>query len=161
MTDAISAPESRVSAETAGSRPERPAYFVADAHLGIESQEIEDAKRHDLLSFLSHITGRSSTLFLVGDLFDFWFEYPWSTPDRHLDVLRAISEVSRAGARVHFLGGNHDYWAGGKLEALTGATVHREPPVSAGGSSSPTGTGCPTGISATSYSRPSYEAGRR
>jgi UDP-2,3-diacylglucosamine hydrolase len=141
MSDASPAPESDVTEERAGFSPEnansrpqepnssldKPAFFLADAHLGIESQEAEEAKRGDLLAMLSHITGRSSALFLVGDLFDFWFEYPWSTPDRHTDVLRALSEVSRSGASVHFLGGNHDYWAGGRLESLTGATVHRKP----------------------------------
>ncbi|MBN2565479.1 MAG: UDP-2,3-diacylglucosamine diphosphatase [Candidatus Eisenbacteria bacterium] len=106
---------------------EDPAYFLADAHLGIESDELEEAKRRDLLALLSAINGRCSTLFLVGDVFDFWFEYPDTPPRRHLDVLGAMSELTKSGTRVHFLGGNHDYWAGRQLHAITGAIVHHEP----------------------------------
>jgi UDP-2,3-diacylglucosamine hydrolase len=104
-----------------------PAYFLADAHLGTESPERENAKRSDLLAFLEHLNRRCSTLFLVGDLFDFWFEYPGRAPERHGEVLRALSDLSRSGAVIQFLGGNHDYWAGQQLERLTGAAVHRQP----------------------------------
>jgi UDP-2,3-diacylglucosamine hydrolase len=110
-----------------GSQQEHPAYFVADAHLGIESDELEESKRRDLLAFLSSITGRCSTLFLVGDLFDFWFEYPGKAPRRHRDVLEGLRKLTESGAAVHFLGGNHDYWAGDQLADATGAAVHREP----------------------------------
>jgi UDP-2,3-diacylglucosamine hydrolase len=104
-----------------------PAYFLADAHLGIESRELEDVKLRDLLAFLSHITGHCSKLFLAGDLFDFWFEYPGVPPRRHPEVLHALAELSESGAGIHFLGGNHDYWAGPQLASMTGATVHRRP----------------------------------
>jgi UDP-2,3-diacylglucosamine hydrolase len=104
-----------------------PAYFLTDAHLGIESPQLESAKLGDLLAFLAHLNRRCSTLFLVGDLFDFWFEYPGRAPTRHREVLCALSELSQSGTVVQFLGGNHDYWAGTQLERLTGATVHREP----------------------------------
>jgi UDP-2,3-diacylglucosamine hydrolase len=129
MVDASAKPACGVTSDRSGPDDEAlgPAYFVADAHLGVESRELENAKQQDLLDFLSHINGRCSTLFLVGDLFDFWFEYRRTTPDRNTDVLQALSKLSRAGARVRFLGGNHDYWAGSRFEELTGATVRREP----------------------------------
>jgi UDP-2,3-diacylglucosamine hydrolase len=124
MANASAAPADR---DTQGNETIGPAYFLADAHLGIESQELEDVKRRDLLALLSHLNRRCSTLFLVGDLFDFWFEYRRMVPGKHRDVLRALSELSRSGVDIQFLGGNHDYWAGGQLETLTGATVHRRP----------------------------------
>ncbi len=100
-------------------------YFIADAHLGGEPPSLESEKLRDLLALLSHLRGRASSLYLVGDLFDFWFEYPTVTPTEHFEVLKALSELSRAGTEIRFLGGNHDYWAGEKLEAMAGAIVVR------------------------------------
>lgn len=102
-------------------------YFVADAHLGIESEPLEKAKESDLLALLSHLEGRASLLYLTGDTFDFWFEYPRARPTAHSAVLRALADLVRSGTPVRFLGGNHDYWAGPVLEQMTGATVHRTP----------------------------------
>jgi UDP-2,3-diacylglucosamine hydrolase len=103
------------------------AYFVADAHLGAQSGAADRTSRSELLALLSSLRGAAASLFLVGDIFDFWFEYPRSAPVAHGDVLSALAALSDAGASIHFLGGNHDYWADGKFEALTGATVHRDP----------------------------------
>jgi len=102
-------------------------YFLADAHLGAEPSQAESDKVADLCSLLEQLKGRAASLFLVGDVFDFWFEYPGVTPSEHLEFLGAVARLSAAGTDVHFLGGNHDYWAGSKLETITGATVHRRP----------------------------------
>jgi len=106
---------------------EKPVYFIADAHLGIESPEIEEAKERELRALLAYLKGRASLLYLVGDIFDFWFEYPRVTPGDHPEVVRSLSELVASGTGVRFLGGNHDYWAGPKFEQMTGATVHRTP----------------------------------
>jgi UDP-2,3-diacylglucosamine hydrolase len=105
----------------------RPVYFIADAHLGIESAELEATKQRELVELLDYLRGRASLLYLAGDTFDFWFEYPWVAPADHPAVIESIAELVRSGTRVRFLGGNHDYWAGAKFEELTGATVHRTP----------------------------------
>jgi len=105
----------------------RPVYFVADAHLGIEVAALEEAKERDLVELLHHLAGRASLLYLVGDIFDFWFEYPKVRPTAHPAVLSALSELVRSGTAVRFLGGNHDYWVGAQFEGMTGATVHRTP----------------------------------
>jgi len=106
---------------------EGPVYFIADAHLGSETPETEAAKVSDLTSFLGWLSGRASYLYLVGDLFDFWFEFRIPGPLEHREVLEALAALSGSGTSVHFLGGNHDFWAGPRLETLTGATVHRRP----------------------------------
>jgi UDP-2,3-diacylglucosamine hydrolase len=100
---------------------------MADAHLGSEPEPAERRKLADLLEFLRHLEGRASGLFLLGDLFDFWFEYRRAAPTEHPEVLAALLRLSKAGTEIHFLGGNHDYWAGSRLEMLTGARVHRQP----------------------------------
>jgi len=105
----------------------RPVYFIADAHLGVEATAVEEAKERDLLEFLAHLAGRASLLYLAGDIFDFWFEYPRVRPTAHSAVLNALSELVGSGTAVRFLGGNHDYWAGSQFEEMTGATVHQTP----------------------------------
>ena len=113
---------------TAESRETRETiYFVADAHLGSEREPLEGSKRADLRAFLEHLEGRASHLYVVGDLFDFWFEYRRPAPTPHAEILRALSDLAGSGTKVRFIGGNHDYWAGSQLEQLTGATVHRGP----------------------------------
>jgi UDP-2,3-diacylglucosamine hydrolase len=107
----------------------KPVYFIADAHLGIESEALEEAKERDLLALLAHLRGRSSVVYLVGDIFDFWFEFRRPEHSAHEEVLSALRELVESGARIRFLGGNHDYWAGPRFEELTGATVHRTPAV--------------------------------
>ena len=100
---------------------------MADAHLGIEAAALEEAKERDLLELLHHLAGRASLLYLVGDIFDFWFEYPKIRPTAHPAVLNALSELVRSGTAVRFLGGNHDFWVGAQFEEMTGATVYRTP----------------------------------
>jgi UDP-2,3-diacylglucosamine hydrolase len=104
-----------------------PVFFLADAHLGGESSSFEEQKELELLSLLHSLRGRASALYIVGDLFDFWFEYPTVTPTAHFEILMALSELSHAGTSIRFLGGNHDYWAGEKLQSITGASVFHTP----------------------------------
>ena len=104
-----------------------PVYFLADAHLGIEREETERSKVRDIVALLEALRSRAGCLYLVGDVFDFWFEYPRSEPTEHREVLSALARLSASGTRVHFLGGNHDYWAGAEFERATGATTHRRP----------------------------------
>ncbi|MBM3307393.1 MAG: metallophosphoesterase [Candidatus Eisenbacteria bacterium] len=104
-------------------------YFIADAHLGSESPASELAKEHDLLHFLAHLSGRASMLYAVGDLFDFWFEFPRSKPRAYQQMLSALRSLTRSGVALRFIGGNHDYWAGPVFERLTGGSVHRQPVV--------------------------------
>lgn len=105
----------------------KPVYFVADSHLGIESEAEERSKEDDLTLFLEALVGRAARLYLVGDIFDFWFEYPRVADAQHGRVIAALSRLSSSGTAIDFLGGNHDYWAGPRFEAATGATVHRHP----------------------------------
>jgi UDP-2,3-diacylglucosamine hydrolase len=117
--------EPRVSAE----RPQDlgDVYFLGDAHLGAESPPLERRKLADLCALLRYLEGRASHVYVVGDLFDFWFEYRRAVPTPHAEVIRALAALAASGTAISFLGGNHDYWAGGQLEKATGATVHRQP----------------------------------
>ncbi len=106
---------------------DRPVYFLADAHLGgLEGPADADGER-DLEAFLRSLVGEAEHLYLVGDIFDFWFEYRVPSNHGHDGVLRALDALSDSGTTVTFLGGNHDYWAGSEFKSLTGACVHHDP----------------------------------
>lgn len=120
-------PVSSTAVTTPESKGEGPVYFLADAHLGgLEGPADADSER-ELESLIRSLVGRAGYLYLVGDIFDFWFEYRVPSDHGHAGVLAALSALSASGTTVTFIGGNHDYWAGSEFERLTGAGVRRDP----------------------------------
>jgi len=105
-----------------------PVYFIADAHLGSSADPSEDEGRlARLVPFLRHVGDRGAErLYILGDLFDFWFEYTHVMPWRHAAILTEIRRLVDRGVGVTFLGGNHDWWAGPVFTELAGMTVFRE-----------------------------------
>jgi len=91
------------------------AYFLADAHLGQGTAESNRTRERDLLAFFDRVGAERATLFVNGDLFDFWFEYGHAIPKRFVRVLMAMGELRRAGVPVTYIGGNHDFWIGNFL----------------------------------------------
>ena len=87
-----------------------PAFFFSDAHLGFDTPEAERAKQERLLRFLEMARASGRSLFCLGDLFEFWFEYETTIPKRFFTVLRRLQELSDSGVQLFFLGGNHDWW---------------------------------------------------
>lgn len=86
--------------------------FLSDAHLGAESHEREAAREARLHDFLAHLPGRASDLYVVGDLFDFWFEYRTALPRRHFATLAMLRRLRESGLAITYLAGNHDFWLG-------------------------------------------------
>ncbi len=94
------------------------AYIISDSHFGLELTEHPDRERRKLFfEFLKTIEKDSDLLVLLGDIFDFWFEYHHVIPLEYFDVLKEISEFAK-NHRVVFVGGNHDMWANGFIESL-------------------------------------------
>jgi UDP-2,3-diacylglucosamine hydrolase len=102
-------------------------YFMSDAHLG--SRVIPDNRAHEkkVVAWLDFIKDDASALFLVGDIFDFWFEYRMVVPKGYTRFLGKLSEISDAGIEIHFFTGNHDLWTFGYLENEIGMKVHYKP----------------------------------
>lgn len=104
-------------------------YFVGDAHLGCRAWDIErrEEMEREFLSFLTQHTGDKECggIFLMGDIFDFWFEFAHSIPDGYDNVLEQIRKVAASGVKIHFIPGNHDQWTYGYLASL-GVTVHKK-----------------------------------
>jgi len=65
-------------------------YFISDAHLGEDISKVEKSKEERLIAFLRHIAQDAAFLYVVGDLFDFWFEYKQAVPARHHRVLHRL-----------------------------------------------------------------------
>jgi UDP-2,3-diacylglucosamine hydrolase len=107
---------------------ERPVYFISDAHLGSSSDPRSDHPRLSrIIPFLRHVADRRAEhLYILGDLFDFWFEYRHVMPWRHFQVLAEVKRLVESGVPVTFLGGNHDWWSGRVFEEVASMTVRRE-----------------------------------
>jgi UDP-2,3-diacylglucosamine hydrolase len=99
-------------------------YFISDAHLGAAGAREESERTARLHSFLASLPGRASELFIVGDLFDFWFEYRTAIPKRHFATLALLRELRESGIRLAYLNGNHDFWLGPFLHSELGIELH-------------------------------------
>jgi UDP-2,3-diacylglucosamine hydrolase len=89
-------------------------FFLSDAHFSNDDSEIEREKRRRLSLFLESIRG-AEHLYVVGDLFDFWFEFRRCIPRGFTSVLAPLRELVLSGTPVTLIGGNHDYWLGSCL----------------------------------------------
>ena len=85
-------------------------YFISDAHLGLGTADEERAKELRLVQFLDCIKNDASALFIVGDLFDAWFEYRTVIPKGFHRLFTKLEDLTNKGIEVHYLAGNHDYW---------------------------------------------------
>jgi UDP-2,3-diacylglucosamine hydrolase len=101
-------------------------YFVSDAHLGAETPEREAAQQARLHDFLTTLPGRASALYIVGDLFDFWFEYRTAIPRRLFHTLAVLRQVRAAGVEITYLSGNHDFWLGPFLSRELGLETRQD-----------------------------------
>jgi UDP-2,3-diacylglucosamine hydrolase len=100
------------------------AYFISDAHLGREGPVPEEQKLRLLLEFFQEVSQSATHLFVVGDLFDFWFEWRWVIPKETFPVLARLKSLVDQGIEVHYLAGNHDFHLLGFLEKEVGVVVH-------------------------------------
>ncbi|MBI1803682.1 MAG: UDP-2,3-diacylglucosamine diphosphatase [Ignavibacteriae bacterium] len=102
-------------------------YFISDAHLGLGTKEEERAKERRLIGFLDHICLDAEQLFIVGDLFDAWFEYRTVIPKGFHRFFAKVSDLTDRGMTIHYLAGNHDYWMRDFFRDELGMKTHYEP----------------------------------
>ena len=102
-------------------------YFLSDAHLG--SWAIDHGRMHErrLVRFLDSIKHKAAAIYLLGDMFDFWYEHKYTVPKGYTRFLGKLSELTDMGVEVHFFTGNHDIWAYSYLEEECGVIMHRKP----------------------------------
>ncbi|MGB1219670.1 MAG: UDP-2,3-diacylglucosamine diphosphatase [Flavobacteriales bacterium] len=102
-------------------------YFASDFHLGAPNYAESLKREKKVVRWLQHIQDHVDVLYLVGDIWDFWFEYKRAVPKGYTRLLGKLAELSDAGVEIHFFTGNHDMWTFGYLEKELGIQVHREP----------------------------------
>ena len=95
--------------------------FIADAHLTKQDNDSERGRR--LTTFLRRLRGRVSHLYIVGDLFDFWFEYSSVIPNTAPRVVFELYNLVQSGTKVVLFAGNHDYWLGPYLSREVGLDI--------------------------------------
>lgn len=102
-------------------------YFISDAHLG--SRAIPHARQQErrLVRFLDEIKDKAEAVYMLGDMFDFWYEYKMVVPRGFTRFLGKVSELTDMGVEVHYFTGNHDIWCLDYLEKECGVILHREP----------------------------------
>ncbi len=109
---------------TAGAIP--PLYFVSDVHLGLGDADAEQRKLALLLSLLADIRRERGDLYIVGDLFDFWYEYRSVVPRGYHRLYQALEDLRRDGCAVTYLAGNHDFAIGDFFSRDLGVAVVRD-----------------------------------
>ena len=105
-------------------------YFASDMHLGLDTDNSLSRKREKLLvQWLDDIAHDAEAIFLVGDIFDFWFEYRKVVPKGFTRLLGKLSELTDRGIRIHFFTGNHDMWVYDYLCSECGLIIHERPEI--------------------------------
>jgi len=85
-------------------------YFASDQHFGAPNESSSREREAIFIRFLNEIKADCQVLFLIGDLFDFWFEYKTVVPKGFVRVLGKLAELSDSGITIYFFSGNHDLW---------------------------------------------------
>ena len=102
-------------------------YFASDFHLGSPNEKDSLIREKKICRWFDSIQDEAKEIFLVGDIFDFWFEYKRVIPKGFERFKGKIAELSDQGIKIHFFPGNHDLWTFGYLESELGLVVHKKP----------------------------------
>lgn len=102
-------------------------FFASDVHLGASA--ITDKRRHEkiFIDWLDAIKHEADEIYLLGDIFDYWFEYKTVAPRGFVRLLGKLCELTDSGIKVHIFTGNHDVWIYDYLPSECGVEVHRKP----------------------------------
>ena len=99
-------------------------FFLSDFHLGAPSYEESRKREVRILEWIEKHRHEAAALFLLGDIFDYWFEYRHVVPKGFVRLLAKLAELTDSGLPVHFLGGNHDTWMRDYFQKEIGMQVH-------------------------------------
>jgi UDP-2,3-diacylglucosamine hydrolase len=102
-------------------------YFASDFHLGVPNKEKSREREHLLVKWLDSISQDAAEVYLVGDLFDFWYEYKTVIPKGFVRFQAKLAELCDMGIQVHLFTGNHDMWMFNYFEEELGVKMHRGP----------------------------------
>ena len=102
-------------------------YFVSDVHLGVGGKEQARLTEQRFLRWLDMAEKDADTIFLLGDIFDFWFEYGHVVPKGYARIFGKLANITDKGIKIIFFTGNHDMWCRDYLHSECGIEIHRKP----------------------------------
>ncbi|WP_295938896.1 UDP-2,3-diacylglucosamine diphosphatase [uncultured Alistipes sp.] len=104
-------------------------YFTSDIHLGAGGEEFSRENERRFVAWLDAVAENADAIFLVGDVFDYWFEYRRVVPKGFVRTLGKLAELTDRGVRVVFFTGNHDMWVDDYLARECGVEIYTSPQV--------------------------------
>ena len=102
-------------------------YFSSDNHLGAPTQAESLPREKTFVNWLDSVKHDAEVIFLLGDLFDFWFEYRTVVPKGFVRTLGKLAELRDSGIQIHFFVGNHDLWMHDYFEKELNIPVYHDP----------------------------------
>ncbi|MFM1930109.1 MAG: hypothetical protein RL387_1437 [Bacteroidota bacterium] len=102
-------------------------YFLSDFHLGAPNEKASRVREDNVVRFLQSAKEDAAAIFIVGDIFDFWFEYKHVVPKGFVRLLGCLASINDAGIPIHIFTGNHDLWMQDYLTKEIGAQVYFAP----------------------------------
>lgn len=108
-------------------QPNKKIYFASDQHFGAPTAEASFPREQKFVRWLDTVKDDAEVIFLLGDLFDFWFEYKTVVPKGFVRVLGKLAEIRDAGIPIYFFVGNHDLWMNDYFEKELNIPVYHKP----------------------------------
>ena len=102
-------------------------YLASDNHLGAPTQEQSFPREKKFVAWLDEVKQDAAAIFLLGDMFDFWFEYKTVVPKGFTRTLGKLAEICDSGIPIYYFVGNHDLWMNGYFEEELNIPVYHEP----------------------------------
>lgn len=107
--------------------PGKKIYFLSDFHLGAPDYQTSLEREKRVIRFLNEIKDDAAVIFILGDLFDFWYEYKKVVPKGFVRILGKLAELTDNGITIYFFVGNHDMWMNGYFEKELNIEVFHDP----------------------------------
>lgn len=107
--------------------PGKKIYFISDFHLGAPNYSESLVREKRVVQFLNEVKKDAAVIFILGDLFDFWYEYKRVVPKGFVRILGKLAELTDSGIIIHFFVGNHDMWMNGYFEKELNISVYHDP----------------------------------
>ena len=109
-----------------------PIYFFGDNHFSPTPSLSNDKKVKKLKEFINSLEENNGSIFIMGDFFDYYFEYKKNNPDNFEDIFLILDQIKKRGFEIYFMAGNHDYWIGDKFRSYTTKSYLTDQTISAG-----------------------------
>jgi len=105
----------------------KPIYFASDFHLGLGSRDESLIRERRIIQWLDSVKDNAESIYLLGDIFDHWFEYKQVVPKGYFRLLAKLADIVDSGVEIYVFTGNHDMWLFDYLEKEIGVVIHRQP----------------------------------